>query len=581
MIARLKLPILLIVGVLYIGETKALDVTVSLQGKVVDLQGKALAGARIDLLETSITATSGSDGTFHLSGTFQTGLVRRAVMPGGGRLGFRKGRLILSPPPGEALDLLLISPAGRTRSMRLPAGSGERDLEAWLGTGAGMHFLRVGKDAQARTFRLIRPGHGSPLQLWAGMALAQGSNEVRLAKAAVDTNSLVLKVSEAAHHEKRFHRSLATDTGLVLALLPKTATAKERIQDFIGEGNSFRIAFLKRESASSSSRKHILHYVDFAEMAGDTMPWHAFADSRGPDNTPFGANVPAWSPDGKTLAYEIGAENQTVNNVSRIWIQPLQGSRMEGPAFPATNPRFWSDGKADTSLVWCTSGREDGWKDTASQTLRRKFSGQALTGEALILSKGSYHGGLSGDAQYLASAFRHGVMKNLTTPTPRFFHIYPGHPPAKDGSNTDSLQSCNPSISPDPKRPSRMLFLDFGVPSGEAAYPNMVRPQHYAQHQMILIGDYLADAPGRIVDFVDSPADELAKGKTWDDPEWSNHGDFAVATTRDPVGDKTNPAEPKPSQPDIYIIHLPTKASLKVVSADHMTLPVLWIGKKN
>ena len=87
------------------------------------------------------------------------------------------------------------------------------------------------------------------------------------------------------------------------------------------------------------------------------------------------------------------------------------------------------------------------------------------------------------------------------------------------------------------------------------------------------------EAPGRIVDFVDSPAEELAKGRTWDDPEWSNHPDFAVATTRDPEGDKSNPDEPKPTQPDLYIIHLPTKSALKVVSGDHMILPVLWVGK--
>ena len=97
---------------------------------------------------------------------------------------------------------------------------------------------------------------------------------------------------------------------------------------------------------------------------------------------------------------------------------------------------------------------------------------------------------------------------------------------------------------------------------------------------MILMGDYLSEAPGRIVDFIDTPAEELAQEKTWDDPEWSNRPEWAVATTRDPDGDRSVPSEPKPSQPDIYIIDLATKSSLKVLSGDHFTMPVLWIGPR-
>jgi hypothetical protein len=125
-----------------------------------------------------------------------------------------------------------------------------------------------------------------------------------------------------------------------------------------------------------------------------------------------------------------------------------------------------------------------------------------------------------------------------------------------------------------------MLFLDFGVPPGDAPYPNIVRPRSYAQHQMILVADYQRESPGRIVDFIDSPAEELAEDKTWDDPEWSNHKDFLVATTRDPDGDRTNPGEPRATQPDIYLIHLPTRSHLKVISGDHMILPSLWVGRE-
>jgi hypothetical protein len=198
-----------------------------------------------------------------------------------------------------------------------------------------------------------------------------------------------------------------------------------------------------------------------------------------------------------------------------------------------------------------------------------------LTGQPELVARGSYNGGLSGaDRLYLATAYRHGMMLDLEAQAVHAFHIYPGG----SGSPADSLQTCNASICPDPATPTRMLFLDFGVPEGEEPYPNRVRPQHYAQHQMILIGDFLSAEPGRIVDFIDTPADELAREKTWDDPEWSNLRRWAVATTRDPDGDLSVPSEPKPTQPDIYIIDLDTKASLKVLSGGHFTMPALWIG---
>lgn len=574
-------PVLLFGMLMGARHSHAQAVTVSLQGKVVDSQGKAIAGASVKVMDTPLAATSGMDGSFNLKGSFEVGIVRRATVPGGGRLEFRSGRLHLVQPASHALKVTLVAPTGKVARFPVPPGRDRtvsvNDVESWLGAGTGTFFLRLESAVDSRTFRLVRTGSGSPLLLLAGPGAAGTDADVRPAsKPAAGPAVLVLDVSAAGHHGKRFAQEKPSQGGLSLALLPATAGLKERLQDFIGAGNTFRLAFLKKEIASS--RKHIVHYADFSEISGDSLPAHSFPDSRGPESSPFGANVPSWSPDGRVIAYEIGAESQTTP-ASRIWLQPIQGARAAGPDVPSTNPRFWTDGK-DTALIWCTSGKEDGWKDTASRTLSQKASGGTLGGEVRTLAKGSYHGGLSKDGRYLSTAFRLGVMLDLSTQERRFFHVYPGHPPAKDGSPTDSLQVCNPSISPDPGNTSRMMFLDFGIPPGDSAYPNMIRPRHYAQHQMILIGDYRSLAPGLIADFVDSPAEELAKEKTWDDPEWSNHPDFAVASTRDPDGDVSNPSEPRPTQPDIYLIHLPTKSSIKVLSADHMTMPALWIGAR-
>lgn len=574
------LPALLLGCLLCTVRSHAQTVTVSLQGKVADFQGKAIAGASVKVMDTPLAATSGADGSFNLKGVFQVGIVRRASVPGGGRLEYRGGRLHLIKPAALGLRAILVAPTGKVARFSVPPGRDHSvsvtEVETWVGKGAGTFFLRLETAADSRTFRLVRAGTGSPLRLMSGPGYGEVAGAHPVTKLAADSAALVLDVSAAGHHGKRFLQAQPVQGDLVLALLPATATLKERLQDFIGAGNTFRLAFLKKESASS--RKHVVHYVDFSEIAGDSLPTHSFPDSRGPETSPFGANVPSWSPDGRIIAYEIGAESQTTP-VSRIWLQPIQGTRVAGPDVPSTNPRFWTDGR-DTALVWCTSGKEDGWRDTASRTFSQKASGAVVGGEIRTLAKGSYHGGLSKDGRYLSTAFRLGIMLDLSALERRFFHVYPGHPPAKDGSSTDSLQVCNPSISPDPGRTSRMMFLDFGIPPGDSAYPNMIRPGHYAQHQMILIGDFKSQAPGLIADFVDSPAEELAKDKTWDDPEWSNLPDFAVASTRDPDGDMSNPSEPRPTQPDIYLIHLPTKSSIKVVSADHMTMPALWIGAR-
>ncbi|HKP97345.1 MAG TPA: hypothetical protein VJ385_16480 [Fibrobacteria bacterium] len=554
---------------------------VDFQGIVIDRKGAPVSGATVRLLESALAATTDAQGFFAVKGSVSIGLIRRTALPGRVDLRYRDGVLWLQGPAAGRIRTEWISADGSARVPVAQAAPGalRYDLDGLAGGEAGVHWVRIASDAGTSTFRFVSAGRGSHGVLLGGSpAAAAGKSAARAAEKAAAAG-FVLEVSAPGFLGKRFAQTDAVRAGLSLALLPATAALKERIQDFIGAGNTFKLAFLKPEAPAS--RKYVLHYADFAEMAGDTMPVHAFPDSKGSVSAPasVSASAPAWSPDGRTLAYELGAENVTTA-FSRVYLQPLGGARADGPANPATNPRWWTDG-TDTSLVWCGSGNADGWSDTLkSATYRQKVSGGALSGTPEVLAKGSYNAGLSRDGRYLAAAYRFASMRDRESGAVRFLHVYPGHPAAPDGSSTDSLQACNGSVSQDPAHPSRMLFLDFGVPD-EPAYPNRVTPRLYAQHRMILIGDYASDAPGRIVDFIDSPAAELAQENTWDDPEWTNAADFAVATTRDPDGDKTVPNEPKPSQPDIYLIKLSTKESLKVFSGVHQAQPAAWIGPKD
>ncbi|MEO7423646.1 MAG: hypothetical protein ABI036_00575 [Fibrobacteria bacterium] len=580
------------------------DITeVDFEGDLVAANGAPIAGGQVKLLESDLTATTDGLGHFSLKGTIANGIVRRARLPGNLTLSYDRGRLTVRGVARGRLQAEWITarggvrkvtpvagaPVANAREASAPgAGGGEGalqiDLDALSDRARGVHWLRLTSDAGQATFRFERAaaGHGILFGGPSGRSGKTAAENARLSGLAKITagseagRGFLLEAGAAGFLGKRFAQSQAMETGLTLSLLPATATLKERIQDFIGAGNTFKLAYLKLEAPAS--KKYLLYYTDFAEMTGDTMPQHVFADSRGPASSPYGAFAPSWAPDGRSLAYETGWENLTTP-ISRIYIQPLGGARRDGPVYPATNPRWWTDGR-DTALIWCSSGKQDGWADTTSATYRQKVVDDSLSGSPETLAKGSYNAGLSPDGRYLATAYRFALMADLQSKTRKFLHVYPGHAPAADASSTDSLQACNGSVSQDPAHPSRMLFLDFGVPD-EPAYPNLVRPGIYAQHRMILIGDFASAAAGGIVDFIDSPAAELAVENTWDDPEWTNQADFAVATTRDPDGDKTKPAEPLPTQPDIYLIKLSTRESVKVFSGSNQVLPAAWIGSKN
>lgn len=588
-----------VIGVMAANDAKAQGVlSVDLRGKVVDGGGAGVAGATVRLLESSLTANTDAQGAFQLRGDVAIGIVRRTALPGNLHLSFRGGILFLENPARGPVRVESVSPDGRRVLLMSdpaprasPGGASGIDLDRRLGGASGTHWIRITSSAGTSTFKYVRtggPGHGAllggPGLQNAGAAPISRASAKTAASAKTgaapgsDDRALVLEVVASGFAVKRFSRTEPSGADLSLRILPVTASLQERLRDFIGEANTLRLAFLKPEAPNS--RRNILHYADLEEMASDTMPLHAFADSKGPATPVYGANAPSWSPDGRFIAYEIGAENATTT-ASRIYVQPLQGARMDGPAYPSTNPRWWTDGK-DTSLVWCGSGKEDAWTDTAaaSATFRQQTLGGMIAGQPEMLARGSYNSGLSPDGRYLATAYRFGMMLERESGEKRFFHVYPGHPLDQSGFPTDSMQSCNGSVSPDPARPGRMLFLDFGV-ADEPTYDNLVTPKFYAQHRMILIGDRESDAPGRIVDFIDTPPAELAKQNTWDDPEWTNSADFIVATTRDSDGDKTNPSEPKPTQPDIYLIKVSTKESIKVLTGSHQTMPVAWIGPKN
>ena len=90
-----------------------------------------------------------------------------------------------------------------------------------------------------------------------------------------------------------------------------------------------------------------------------------------------------------------------------------------------------------------------------------------------MLTKGSYSGGHSPAARFLASSEPFAVMYDLIGKQLRYLHSYPGMPPAKDGGSLDTARAHAASISADIYSSSRMLFLDAGVPADQAPYQRL------------------------------------------------------------------------------------------------------------
>lgn len=549
----------------------------SLSGYVRDLQGQPIAGAQVQWVEGQASMVTKTDGSFVLP--------TLSIRSKGGHLrgiSFKPSRhgLVYRFEHSGLTRLEIFAVNGqKVFAAAVTAQSGELTLND------GPLFLRVASRTTQAWFRLSRNTSG-----WQAQAV-QGALPTTISKAAALTkvaspnsdgavNRYTLDITATGFSTRRL--AFYLDTAIAITLLPAEASLKQKLtlmmsstqtgqtEDSLG----LKIAWLE----STGDGSHTLHYADLQDL--DTLAgrnnatvapsaWKAksFADSRG-------ATLPSLSPDGQFIAYETGREAATLTT-SRIFIQPVDGARFAGPEYPATNPRFFRkalgpDQMGDTTLLlWSTSGRASGYDDTTSRTLARVFAAGSLrpAEETLTLATGSYNAGLSVDGKFLAAGFPRGLILDRVTQNRRHMHVYPG-----SSLGQDSLQVCNASISQDPAHPDRMLFIDFGVFTSPG-YPNLVRPATYAQHRMILFADYTSEAPGRIVDFIDTPKDALAADKSWEDPEWSTHPDFAIAATRLDSGDDI-------TQPDVYLIRLSTHETVKLFSGTSFYMPVAWVGQR-
>jgi CarboxypepD_reg-like domain len=541
-----------------------------LKGRVVDSNQTPIPGAKVHWREAQIEVITDGQGQFEFEGVS----IRNRQQ---GRLGFsaagfapgfsiQANRLFFQWDKPETVRLSMFKPDGqRILETITTAASGSLPLPKAVG-----HFyLRAESRNETRWLKVLASGEQKQIHPLAPRGLPQALRKATAsARAAAFPTRMTLVTSAAGFAS----RQLAFEMGdsARIALLPASASLQQRLRWMMGDSLQLKLAWLEIDAENATS----LHWAAMDNLDAEAgrsgtavspTHWQAkgFTDSKG-------ATLPSWAPGGDWIAYETGREATTLPT-SQIFLQPLTGNRVAGPAFPATNPRFatvpaQAGNGRDTLLTWCTSGKGSGWRDTSSRTLGQVWSAGSTTGDTRTLAKGSFNAGLSMDGQYLAAAYPRGVMVNRADNALHSMHVYP-----KSSGGDDSLQICNGSISQDPNRPARMLFIDFGVLT-EPGFPNMVRPSTYAQHQMILLADFSSDKAGRLIDFVDTPFEALAELKSWEDPEWSTHADYAVATTRLDSGDAI-------TQPDVYLIRLSTHEVVKLFSGTNFFMPIAWVHR--
>jgi formylglycine-generating enzyme required for sulfatase activity len=307
--------------------------------------------------------------------------------------------------------------------------------------------------------------------------------------------------------------------------------------DFMGI-SGIKCVFVKEEMRG----KRKLCYIDFSEPE---KPVHELPDSTQPHS-------PTISPDGDYVAYSSQGDGGT-SGASQVTIRAFRNperivrSSLGAPAF---TPRWWVDqNNLDTFVVFTSNTIDNSkaeWKK--SKTFRQKVVGGTFVDQPkIICDSGSFHGGLSYDGDFLATGYPNAHVLNLSSND-----LYNYFAAGKNGSSLP-IQVCNVSINPGFERQDEIMFLDYGSPMSS------IIGRKYGIHEFIFT-----------VNSVDSICwYGVPSGYTkWDDAEWSNHCNYAVAVAKS-IENAENSS--------VYCIDLKTHNNLKIIEGKNIREPFLWI----
>jgi hypothetical protein len=265
--------------------------------------------------------------------------------------------------------------------------------------------------------------------------------------------------------------------------------------------------------------------------------------------------TPALSPNGRYVAY--CSRNEGLTGPAKISVRSVDSTsspRQTIPADSAYVPRWWVDPVTmDTFIIFTNasvSNADAAWRST--KTYGQKMHGAAPDGvPSEIITDGSYHDGLSRSGQFAVTGSTRLFARDLITGGERQIFL----PPQNGKDSLGSTQVCNVSISPDTGAGVRCMFLDFGY-----SRQSSVTGCSYGIHQYIFIATLLDS----ITKCIPAPTGE----KSWDNPQWSNRPEFAVACGRG----STDQAHA------LYCIDLGNNRCERIVEGVELQQPSLWVG---
>jgi uncharacterized protein (TIGR02171 family) len=313
-------------------------------------------------------------------------------------------------------------------------------------------------------------------------------------------------------------------------------------------GHASKLAFVN----SSAERRH-LAFIDYGLPEPAVREFSDIGD----------VFHPSISPDGNWVAFCTRVEGS--DSGSTLYIRSLAAGDAKGAAGAAGDgkaaaaeslgpgfiPRWWVDpSTGDTLLIYSSSSVDNlNPKWSGTRTLMRKIlGGKPAGGERILASDGSFHDGRSRDGRYLATGYRRLLIRDGNTSATRVLFTAPDNGKAAG----DTSQVCNVSMSPD--NTGRTLFLDFGYDRTSG-----LTGSYYGIHQMA----FLSDPSGKVARWFRAPGVD----DSWDDLEWSNHPDYAVAALKTGAG----------AHHGLALLNLRDSLTTLVASGTALGQPSLWV----
>jgi hypothetical protein len=346
---------------------------------------------------------------------------------------------------------------------------------------------------------------------------------------------------------------LATDTSTDTSGITITCRQSDLIR-VIGTSN-VKCVFVKTDGISGS-----VYSLDFS---GSAIKLHHYKDS-----VTARPNSPTISPNGQLMAYSSKGEGFSGMSIGTIRSLDTASTTCirSSSALSMFLPRWWVDPLTPDTFVVYTSGASmnnlPSWKN--EKTYRWKFGSLAFSGLPDVLcDTGSFHGGLSADGRFIATGYPAAYALYRQTNDLYQYFVYPNN----GRTSTDNTpQVCNVSMSPTLSRPDDIMFLDFGY-SGISS----IVGKSYGVHQIIFTSNPqpTVTEPVKWYDIA-SPSWPSTQGyDEWNDPEYSNHPNFACAIGQSSSDNGKNA---------LFIINLTTGEPLKIAEGIGIRDPNVWIS---